>query len=224
MSEVIRIKDAEHAELVKLRAAEYEAADKNELIELDEHARSIRIIFGQTANWKVYGKVMVEWDDLPEANRQNWRAVAENVRQVSHTLPVILPPPATGTLWTHRRLGGTYVVEGTVTLKTGTLLYDGDRLVLYSKGDEKFVRSINEFVDGRFTEATAKDLEVAFNQLDDHAFDAVVLEGLRDEVFEAAMALRHATNMTECSSAFDRLNETTKAYEAAEVAAKGGVK
>lgn len=43
---------------------------------IDDRAILLRTTFADAADWAVWGRPMEEWGDLPEHNRDNWRAVA----------------------------------------------------------------------------------------------------------------------------------------------------
>lgn len=66
----------EHEALVKARIEKFEALPEDVRVGLDADAQRFRNVFGENANWKVWGEPMLTWEELPEPNRQNWREVA----------------------------------------------------------------------------------------------------------------------------------------------------
>lgn len=71
----MKISKLEHEAQIKKQIEWFESLTEAERLAVDTDAQHLRNAFGESANWTVWGEPMVSWDELPEANRVNWRRV-----------------------------------------------------------------------------------------------------------------------------------------------------
>jgi len=64
-------------ELVEKRNREFNELPADLRDSINTNAKRLRTSFGDSADWVVWGEKMVPWEELPEENRQNWRAVVQ---------------------------------------------------------------------------------------------------------------------------------------------------
>lgn len=65
--------------LVEQRATEFMALPEETRALWDSKCMLLREAFGNEAEWRIYGEPMPMWENLPEENKQSWRAVARLV-------------------------------------------------------------------------------------------------------------------------------------------------
>lgn len=62
-----------HAGDIQRRIEAFNAISGDRQKAIDKEAVRLRSAFGTSANWTVWGKVMMDWDDLAAETRQHWR-------------------------------------------------------------------------------------------------------------------------------------------------------
>jgi hypothetical protein len=79
LSEIVkRSKEAQAAHIKDQLEAYAELTEADREV-LDKAADEVREVFGESANWTVWGEQMLPWAELPEENRIHWRRVAAYV-------------------------------------------------------------------------------------------------------------------------------------------------
>ena len=75
---IAKEKAAARAALILQREQAHAALPEETRTNIDTTAEMLRTIFGDSADWIVYDNKMPTWEALPEANKQNWRAIASH--------------------------------------------------------------------------------------------------------------------------------------------------